>query len=65
MKINLVTTSDWEWQALYVDGKLVSQTHNIEARDILELLGGEIEEVDVPEDFTEFAEKYEDNFEKS
>lgn len=64
MKINLVTTPDWEWQALYIDGKLVSQTHNIEARDVLELLGGEIEEIDVPEDFTEFPAQYKDIREK-
>lgn len=61
MKIRLVTTPDWEWQALYINDRAVCQDHNISLRDLFDhLKDAEIIESDLNEDETEFPEKFGD-----
>lgn len=44
MKVTIVDSDDWK--ALYIDGKLVTQDHRIENKDILKALGVDFEIVE-------------------
>lgn len=52
-KVVIVDADDWK--ALYVDGKLVTQDHRIENRDILRALGIELETVEPDPEWFEFS----------
>jgi hypothetical protein len=49
MKLTIVTNNG-DWEALYKDGKKVYENHRISKDDILDALGIEVENVDVPEE---------------
>ena len=38
---------DVDWEALEIDGKLVSEGHRVRVDDVLEALGYEVEHIDV------------------
>lgn len=47
----LVSNGD-DWEGLYVNGKLVQQDHSLSARDVLSLIGIDIEQRWVSYDYT-------------
>ena len=52
-KIQIVSCPDWDWEGLYIDGKLVDQTTIIEVEHLAEFVPNisihEISEEDIPE----------------
>ncbi len=59
-KIIHVATPDWDWQGLYIDGKLVHEGHDIPIFTWLKVVGvGPTIEVDLD---TESAEPFPANF---
>lgn len=58
-KIVLVT--GYDWQGLYIDGKLVDQNHSIDVGDVISYLpGAEEREGEPPEDSNGFPENLAD-----
>ncbi len=52
-KITIVHTEDHDWTALYIDGKLATEGHEIRAVDILDELHLEYEEMTVSNEWAE------------
>lgn len=54
VKAVLMSSTDGDWEALYVDGKLVAENHRLDAGEVLDaLFGDDYEYVEVSEEIAE------------
>ena len=57
IKFTLVTAECGDWEALYINDKLVSEGHRVSARDALKAIGNiipsKVERYDVPDEIAE------------
>lgn len=52
MKQFAIVTAD-DWQGIYVNGKLVDETHRLRLSDILSILGVDYDDISVDQDWME------------
>ena len=51
--VTLVSNASGDWEALYVDGKLITEGHSVTARDVAEALGAKVAEVETTDAWME------------